>query len=551
MKFEGLVDKRNIRMLLGVYCNKPELVIKYETTLADYPEKFHKIVFGAIHNIAVKNAMGTITVLDIENEISHSKTAMDIWNVNRGIEYITSAIEDTVDLIGNIENYWDAVRKYSILRNAKDELKMDISFVYEPYDELDITDAKLQDKKDKMELFQQMKSDDLLRIINDKFNNFADSYKSKFTNNYNFNVGDVVENLIEKYKTQDGTFGFGYQNLIFNTTFRGKKPKKYIVKSKGTGAGKSRMMLGEACDLSYGAMYDWTKKQWVMLGEPQASLYITSELTEDEVTPIVLAHLSGIDEGRIIEWMDITDEEKQVIGESVEIMKNGLLYCEYAEEFSTTWIKDVVRKYVVSRNIYGLFFDYISENVGLYAESYKATGTRLRTDQILLSLSNTLKLLGNRYDLYVNSSTQLNDNIKTEGNFDTSSVRGAKAIIDKADIALIGMKLTAKDYKKIDPILKSGFYKRPNYFYSCYKNRGGRYVNFLCFTLTDLGTCREEAIFCTDMDYNLWQIEQTELGFNVEVDVSKITYTVNEDEGSATDFVKEYTTAINSKTSVV
>ena len=78
MKFEGLIDKRNIRMLLGVYCNKPEYVMKYETTLADYPEKFHKIVFGAIHNIAVKNTVGTITVLDIENEISFSKSSMTI-----------------------------------------------------------------------------------------------------------------------------------------------------------------------------------------------------------------------------------------------------------------------------------------------------------------------------------------------------------------------------------------------------------------------------------------------------------------------------------------
>lgn len=60
--------------------------------------------------------MGTITVLDIENEISHSKTAMDIWNVNRGIEYITSAIEDTVDLIGNIEKLLGtSVEKYSII----------------------------------------------------------------------------------------------------------------------------------------------------------------------------------------------------------------------------------------------------------------------------------------------------------------------------------------------------------------------------------------------------------------------------------------------------
>ena len=113
------------------------------------------------------------------------------------------------------------------------------------------------------------------------------------------------------------------------------------------------------------------------------------------------------------------------------------------------------------------------------------------------------------------------------------------------------MKLTAKDYKKIEPILKSGFYKRPNFFYSIFKNRGGGYVNFLCFTLTDLGTCREECIFTTDMDYNLWQIDMTELGFNVPVDQNKITYTVNEDDGSATEFVKEYTTAVNSKTTVV
>ena len=486
MKFEGLIDKRNIRMLLGVYCNKPEYVMKYETTLADYPEKFHKIIFGAIHNIAVKNSVGTITVLDIENEISFSKSSMDIWNVNRGSEYVGGAIDDTVDLIGNVESYWDSVRKYSVLRNAVSELKMDVSFVYEPYDELDITDSKLEDKKEKMELFQKMKSEDLLRLINDKFNNFADSYKSKFTNNYNFNVGDVVEGLLDKYKTQDGTFGYGYQNLVFNTAFRGKSPKKFIVNSKGTGGGKSRMMLGSACDLSYGVMYDWSRNEWISLGSVQPSLYITSELTEDEVTPIVLAHLSGVDEGRIIEWIDITDEERKVIEEAVIIMKNGELYCEYAEEFSTTWIKDIVRKYVVSRNIFALFFDYISENVGLYAESYRQTGTKLRTDQILLSLSNTLKLLGNRYDLYVESSTQLNDNIKTEGNFDTSSIRGAKAILDKVDVGIIGMKLTAKDYKKIEPILKSGFYKRPNFFYSIFKNRGGRYVNFLCFTLTDL-----------------------------------------------------------------
>lgn len=507
-------------MLLGCYCNNPELAIRYETVPEDYPELFHKVIFGAIVNLAIKGA-NKITHLDIENELSAFPASLDIWKhgQNNGAAYIEKAIEDTKNMLSNVEMYWDNVRKFSILRNTVTELKMDVSFVYEEYDELDITDRYIKDKKIKMEKFNNMTSQDLLRCINDKFMQFNETYKSHFGSNYSFHMGDKISDLLEKCKTKEDTYGYGFQNLLFNTIFRGKKAKKYVIISRPTGHGKSRGQLGNALDLGCSAMYDWVNGCWVDLGECVPVLYCTSELTDEEVQMISLAHISGISEDRITEWNEITPEEEEVLKKSTEILANSKCYCEYIEEFNINIIEDMVRKYVVSHGIFGLFFDYISENNGLYSESYAKTGMKLQSHQILLSLSNALKLICNKYGLYLETSTQMNDNYKQEGNMDASSIRGAKAIADKCDVAMIGMRMTQKDHNKIKTIMEEGFYKTPNYCYYCYKNRGGKLVDFICFTKTDLGTAREEAIFITDKDYNLIDVAKTDLGFNVPVPI--------------------------------
>jgi hypothetical protein len=86
LEFQGLIDKRNIWLLFGVYCNNPKLILddKYKTTVGDYNERFHKMVFGALINIAKKSNMNKITAVEIENELSLFKTSIDIWNVNNG-----------------------------------------------------------------------------------------------------------------------------------------------------------------------------------------------------------------------------------------------------------------------------------------------------------------------------------------------------------------------------------------------------------------------------------------------------------------------------------
>ena len=128
MKFNGLTDKRNVFLLLGCYCNNPSLFNQeeFKTNKYDYPDQFHKIIFGAISNIVKKSSKITkITAVEIENEISSFAKSLQIFNDNNGFEYVESAIEEAKDKVYNIDLYRDEVRKYSLLRNAQEELWME------------------------------------------------------------------------------------------------------------------------------------------------------------------------------------------------------------------------------------------------------------------------------------------------------------------------------------------------------------------------------------------------------------------------------------------
>ena len=136
INFNQQVDKKAIFLLFGCYCLNPRLALdeKYATNTNDYPENFHKMIWGAIINIAKKRTAEKITPIDIENEISQFDTALSLWKNNDGWGYIESAIDMSSDKISNVGKYYDDVRKYSIIRNATESLKMDTSFIYDEDD---------------------------------------------------------------------------------------------------------------------------------------------------------------------------------------------------------------------------------------------------------------------------------------------------------------------------------------------------------------------------------------------------------------------------------
>ncbi|MED1679398.1 hypothetical protein P4V04_23310, partial [Bacillus subtilis] len=135
-----------------------------------------------------------------------------------------------------------------------------------------------------------------------------------------------------------------------------------------------------------------------------------------------------------------------------------------------------------------------------------------REDQILLLMSDKLKGLCNKYDVYMMSATQLNGDWKEawlKGQvIDASYLRGSKAIADKTDAAMIILPLSKKEKDAIDPILKEGFYPEPNFVTHVFKNRGNEYDKVKVFSHINMGNMRIKDCFTTNLDNELITVEK-------------------------------------------
>jgi len=510
MEIVGLQDKRNIYLLLGCYCNNPRLALdeKYQTTEADYSESFHKMIWGAIVNIAKKGNVTKISPMEIENEISQFSSALNLWKNNDGWNYIDKAITDSEDKLLNIGFYQDIVRKYSILRNASELLKLDISFLYDENDE------------NKLEIFNTLSSNDVISQINNKFIEFKGLWKNTFGDSYSFHVGDNIENRISEHKNQSNTYGYPFQSGYMTTIFRGMRPKKLFIRSSISGGCKSRNSMAEACNISCDKIYDWIKHTWVSTGEKKPVLFISTELTKEEIQDCLLAHISGIEQDRMEEWRDITEEEENVLQQATQIVASSLLYGEYQPDFTIDSINELTEQYIINNHVEYVFFDYINDSPELYKYYYEKTKTRLRTDQILFLFSTALKQTCNKYGVYLGTSTQLNDSYKEENNKDAGALKGSKSIIEKADYGVLALPVTATDLKKLKPILESeGRFNNliPNMAYYIFKNRGGKWKAIIVWTKLNLGTMREVDCFVTNYNFELVNdIEKTIIDFQME-----------------------------------
>lgn len=510
INFNQQVDKKAIFLLFGCYCLNPRLALdeKYATNTNDYPENFHKMIWGAIINIAKKRTAEKITPIDIENEISQFDTALSLWKNNDGWGYIESAIDMSSDKISNVGKYYDDVRKYSIIRNATESLKMDTSFIYD------------EDDDEKLEHFNQLTSIEVLNEINNKFMDFKSKWNNVFGDNYSFRAGEGIVERLNEHKNQQNVYGYPFQSGYLTTVYRGMRPKKYILRSSVSGGGKSRSSLADGCNMVSDRIYDWNKREWIPTGESQPVLFISTELEKEEIQDIILAHVSGVDQDRIEEWSDITPEEESILDESAKYIENYNYYIEYMPDFTIDLISETIEKYVLNYGIVACFFDYINDSPSLYEYYYNKTHTRLRTDQILFLFSAALKSVCNKFNVYLGSATQLNDNYKEDNNKDAGALKGSKAIIEKADGGILALPVTHKDLKRLKPILESdGSFGSliPNMSYYIFKNRGGKWKTIIIWTKLNMGTMREVDCFVTDYNYELiTDIEKTLIDFRLD-----------------------------------
>ena len=181
---------------------------------------------------------------------------------------------------------------------------------------------------------------------------------------------------------------------------------------------------------------------------------------------------------------------------------------EFLPNPSFASIQTIIRKHCLQDDVKFVFYDYIHISTGLTQGRDKQT----RDDIILMLLSDTLKNLANELNIHISSATQLNSTGEDTESRNESLIRGARSIIDKADVAGITLRLSpAEEEFGSQKAFKLGV-PAPNFVTDIYKNRRGKWTNVRIWRYVDLGTCRVTDCFLTNrknevLDFSTMQVQ--------------------------------------------
>lgn len=500
INLSNLNPVREIYNVIGSVCQDTELLKGHNIHLkeTDFAQRIHRIIFSAISNI-IYNTSGdrvkTVSGVDIDNYLSSYPKQYKVWNDEKGIEYVKHCIEKSNPQTFN--QSYDRIKKMAILRKYLSE-GFDISEIYD-YKSEDFSEKEQMmkdlDKKSKEELFEYFTLKNLK--IKDDFNIETGSVE--------YNAGEGVNDLLARLKKGEKDYGYPFENGYYNYLFRGMRKGKFLLRSANSGGGKTRNALADMCSVAINEIRKKNKEgqwEWVSNGESIPSLFISTELDMDELQTILLAYITDINERVILDGEFDEDMEKALI-KAGDILESSPFKVVKIEDFSILDIEEIIERHVLDRNVQFVCFDYIQNVAKLSRTEKERFGESRREDQLYLEMSKALKSMAERYNIFIESGTQLNRNSKDVDKRDSDSLRGGSSTADKIDHGVQLYPVKDKDKQNIKHILEDkGFRHEPNYAHYIYKNRAGR-QECIIWSNMDLGTMREEVCFVTDYDYNL------------------------------------------------
>lgn len=489
----SLSDKNAIMQIIGSLMKSPFLLNdgKYILTKNDFDFPLARNIFIAISKMVFDERMESITIIDIDNYFQQNEGSYENFKKQNGIQYLNDCLE--VSNINNFDYYYNRVKKLSALRALKAD-GFDIKKIYDE-NEIDVIKENAQQEK-----LNQMTLEDIFNIFIKDINDLQYDYICKDDSEEGF-ITTGISALFEELQ-QNPEIGIPLQGKIYNTIVRGARQKKYYLISGSTGSGKSRQMIGHACTIAFPEKYDIKNNRWIVTGKGEKVLFFGTEMEKDETQTMILAHISGVNEDKILNNYYETPEEKQRIYDAIKIMeyyKDNFIFVRVGDP-SIGQIKSLIRKEVLKYDIKYVFYDYIFSSPGLLME-YK--NLNLREDVILTLLSTALKDLANELNVFIMSGTQLNGNWQEfKGLRNQNLIRGSKGIVDKIDVGGISLPVTQEEHEVIDVLARKLGKDLPTQVQDIYKVRRGKYNRVRIWSKVDLGTCRTEDLFLTDAEGN-------------------------------------------------
>lgn len=295
------------------------------------------------------------------------------------------------------------------------------------------------------------------------------------------------------------------------TCFEVDSPSHLFLMNNYIVTHNTRSMVADACNFACNKLYNLDQQKWLNNGIKEPTLFITTEQDADEIQTMMLAFLSGVNEEHILNG-EYLDGEEERVRQAGSYLKEAPLFIEELPDFSLQDVEDVIRKNIREHGVKYVIHDYIHTSLKILEEiTRRSGGVKLREDNILFMLSTKLKDLCNQLGVFILSATQLNGQYTESDTPDQNLLRGAKSIADKIDVGYIILNVKNEDLVALNPILKSNLFDIPTIKLSIYKNRRGRYKSVYLWCKADLGCCRIDPLFCTNYNYEILSINDTDI----------------------------------------
>lgn len=478
-------DRHTIIQVLGCLMNKPILLSetdKYLLEPGDFNLQLDKFIFSAIYNLYL-NGAERIHVADIDNYLKENSFAKSLIEKENGISFLQDC--ETQAEINNFNYYYNKLKKVNLVRSLQLS-KNKIDNIY-CEDILNDNYTEINNKFEQLtttEIINNLKMD--LANLENKFvlNEMAEESRA------DEGIRDLIVELKEKPE-----MGCKLQGDIFNTICRGGRKGKLYIRSSSSGGGKSRNMIGDACNIAYPVRYEVSLGRWVSTGSCEKVLYIMTEQDPEEIKTMILAYLTGYNE-EIFLYGTYGEKEMERINIAIDIMErfgDNMLFAKISDPCSSI-VKNLFRRYNLQYGVENFFYDYIFSSPAMLDE-YR--DLKIQEHVALRMFTTTLKNLAVELNSFIMTSTQLNADDDPKGGFkDFRNIRGSKSIIDLSDFACIMSRPTPDELNQITEFKKSfGF--MPNLVTDIFKNRRGRWNMVRIWSYVDLGICRKTDLFIT------------------------------------------------------
>lgn len=225
------VDTTSILQVIGCVYNDPSLLDqteKYTITEEDFPNSFHKVVFGAIYNIYFLGA-SKINLKNVLDFLAQHPKSEAIFKKEKGEEWLVQAADNAT--ASAFDYYYNRLKKMSLLR-AFDNNGIDVSRFYDP--------DNIFDTKKKQAQEEWLNNTDITEIAN----KIVEEVDRIVANHVNQTFGEAQKpddgafELREKLK-QHPDVGVPLYGPLINTVTRGARLRKLYLRSAPSGYGKA------------------------------------------------------------------------------------------------------------------------------------------------------------------------------------------------------------------------------------------------------------------------------------------------------------------------